>query len=150
MVMLHTPLYTRREESEPQCANPALWQRIVAPCRPGIEYGEIVQEAAVALLIYVVIVAVVVGGHYVALRAFRVGLPEWYKPLVIGFAVLAAVAYPCTDAYLSGVHAKRGEGVEVGGWSPLPLGLPLACVVYLRVPKRVTVVDGRTSACDEV
>jgi hypothetical protein len=167
----------------------------LTPRQAGVQYGEIVQEAAVAVLIYALIVGVVVGGHYLVLRALRVRLPRWYKPLAVWVAVLAAVAYPWADAYLSGERAKRGEGVIVGGGSfPLPLGLPLSaprvsvrfsepgaaqaaalaredCIVYLgatnettvvwivgdagergrvvQVPKRVTIVDGQTSSCDE-
>jgi hypothetical protein len=98
----------------------------LTPRDVGIEYGEIVQEAAVALVIYAVIVAFVVGGHYGVLRASRVRLPTWYKPTAIVVAVVAAVLYPWADAYLSSLHAKRGDGVEAGGgWFPLPLGLPL-------------------------
>ncbi len=41
----------------------------LTPRDVGIEYSQMVQEAAVAVVVYVVIVATVVGGHYLALKA---------------------------------------------------------------------------------
>lgn len=159
----------------------------------GIEYSEMVQEAAVAVVVYAEIVVIVVVGHYFVLRAFRVRLPRSYKLGAIVVGAFAAVLYPSADAHFSARHAKSGDGLEVGGGSfPLPLGLPLSaphvsarfsdksvatasgiretdCVLYLgataetvvlwvlesdigngrvvRVPKRSTVIAGRSRNC---
>lgn len=166
----------------------------LTPRDAGIAYPDMVQEAAVAVLVYALIVLVVLAGHYAALRALRVRLPRFYKAAVIAVGLVAAVLYPSADAYFSARHAKRGDGVQLGGgWFPLPLGLPLRaprvsvrftetsaasataigsndCVVYLgatnettvvwvldsdkengrvvQVPKRLTVIEGRSASCE--
>ena len=106
----------------------------LTPRDVGIEYAEIVQEEAVAVVVYAVIVVIVVAGHYLILRALRVRLPRSYKLAAVAVGAVAAVLYPTADAYFSAKHAKRGDGLQVGGgWLPLPLSAPL---VYARFADR--------------